>query len=161
MADIPVKVMQYEEQVAAALGTTLDAGISVDTIRLPIHAGAALYDLNKIYPGIDDIPEEITDADDNRTSNPLRFAADRAIINATALRVLPYWKLNYSKIDNLPGSKVEMFEPDWDALEARLQGEVDSALSELSPEYAEEIGSGFIGFRLTFSSGRHSPCTGT
>lgn len=138
-----VKVQKFEDQVCVSLGTQPGL-IEPEIINLPVYAGAALAELNKKFPGIDDIPQE----------DSHRMNADRAIIAATALKLLPYWVLNYAKIDQTPNAKVEMFEPDWDALYEHLKAEVATALENLDPDGAESAGHGFYGFRLTFGNGR-------
>lgn len=132
-----INVKDFELSVAASLGAD-PAIITPELIALPMYAPSALAELNKRHSGIDDIP-----ADDER-----RLDADRAIIAATALKLLPYWKLNYPKAETLPGSKIESFEPDWDSLQLSLEAEIENALEALDPESTTDS-KPFYGFRLT------------
>lgn len=132
---------RFEESVAAVLGSELDTFITADIINLPIYRGAALAELEKIVPNIANIPEDV----------PARPYADRAIIYATALKVLPYYQQQIMKREQSPAATTERFEIDWTTLQSTLQAELDKALGELNPEHAEKLSAGFVGFRLTFS----------
>ena len=145
------EIPKFHEQVAAALGSTLGDYITADIIDLPIYKDTALAELEKKVPGITGIPE----------SDPLRSAANRATVYATAIELLPYYKQQILKIDQTPAAKTERFEVDWSELEDIMNAMLWSALEEVSPEYAKDTGIGFVGFRLTFGDGgRCNPCLG-
>lgn len=132
-----INIEDFEMSVTALLGTNTSS-IPSEIINSPVYAGVAVSELEKLYPGISTLPE----TDDRKTD------ADIAIIVNTALKLMPYWVLNYAKVEQLPGSKVEMFEPDWDALEEQLQARLENALNSIDPDISP-VGSGFIGFRTT------------
>lgn len=130
----------FDTQVCAALGTTPGLYVDSETIHLPLHYGKALQQLKAVVPDIDTMDPE----------DPRKPAADRALVYATALTLLPYYRQQVMRIEQTPSVKTERFETDWAELEERLRGELDEALREVSPEYAEDAGHSFVGFRLTF-----------
>ena len=100
-----------------------------------------------------DVLSETVGADEEATAEETpqdRLYAERAVIAATALRLFPYWKLNYNKVESLPGSRIEVFEPDWESLQSSLEAELDSALTKGD---VEEDMTSLFGFRLTFGDG--------
>lgn len=128
-------VPKFEEQVASILGADLGIDISDETINLPIYAGDAKSFLKKIFPNYEDIPD----------SDPLKLFVDLALIYATVINLIPYWKQRYLKIEHTPAEKIERFPTDWNAFEEDLQAKLDNALALLVPEYYVEP---FIGFRV-------------
>lgn len=146
-----VNVKKFHEQVASSLGAALGIGITETLINYPKYSGAAIADLEKIIPGIDSYPDD----------DIHRLDADRAIIAATALKLLPFWKLNYLKISQTPAIKTEKFEPDWELLELHLQSEVEEALSNIDPDYGNSTANGFVGFRITWGDRGCRNCTNT
>ncbi|NLW79059.1 MAG: hypothetical protein GXY32_06575 [Ruminococcaceae bacterium] len=135
-----ININRFDVQVCAALGTSLGLYLDSEAIHLPIHYGQALRKLKSVVPDIDTMAED----------DPRRPAADRALIYATAVCLVPYYRQQVMRIEQTPSAKTERFEMDWGELLDRLKGEVEEALCQLSPEYAGDTGSTFTGFRLTF-----------
>lgn len=142
------EIPQFLEQVNALLGGDY---VTDELISLPIYKPAAIAELEKLLDmDIQNIPPDV----------PARAAADRAIIYATAIKLVPYAQQQVMKLEQTPAAKTERFAPpDWEEIISLLQSELDKALQELDPDYEPDEGTDFIGFRLS-GPGRCCDCRG-
>lgn len=140
----PEDIPKFEIQVRAILGVD-ETLISNEIICLPLYKGKALRYAQEVKPF-----ETLKKPSEEDWDMEKLERWQSIVVYKTALLLLPYFRIQWKKIQQSPSLKEENFEINWAALEKQLKDNLDEETATITGG-----GVGFSFFGVTNRGCRH------